>query len=200
MARIWLIRHGSTPWSDAGRHTGRTDIALTPEGVRAAEQLRPAVDALGLERAGLVLCSPLSRARDTAAAAGLQPDEYVDDLLEWDYGAWEGRTTAEIRIELDDPDWVVWDHPIPAGEFRGEQVEDVAARVSRVIEACRPCLERGEDCVLVAHGHVLRILTATWLGLAPDRGRLFALEPARLSALGHEHEQQVIAQWNAPAP
>lgn len=198
MARIWLIRHGSTPWSDAGRHTGRTDIPLTPDGVHAAEQLRPAIEERGLAaRAGLVLCSPLSRARDTAAAAGLHPDEYLDDLLEWDYGAWEGRTTAEIRVALDDPAWVVWDHPIPAGDSPGEQVDEVAARTGRVIERCRPHLERGEDCVLIAHGHVLRILTATWLGLAPDAGRLFALEPARLSALGHEHEQQVIAQWNA---
>lgn len=192
-ARIWLIRHGETEWSREGRHTGRTDLPLTAAGEQAALALRPVTSSL---QPGLVLCSPLQRARDTARLAGLTPDAYVDDLLEWDYGAWEGRTTADIRANLDDPSWTVWAQPIPAGTSPGEQPADVAARARRVIDRCAPILSAGADCVLVAHGHVLRILTATWLGLPPVDGRLFALDPARLSALGYEHEQPVIARWN----
>lgn len=196
MARIWLIRHGETEWSRADRHTGRTDLPLTEQGEREADAVR---DELVDVTPGLVLCSPMQRARDTAHRAGLVPDEIVDDLREWDYGAWEGRTTAEIRAELDDPGWLVWDHPVPPGQTPGEQLDEVAARVDRVIARCRPVLEKGDDVVLVAHGHVLRILTARWLGLAPVAGRLFALDPARISALGFEHEQHVIRSWNATA-
>ena len=145
----------------------------------------------------LVLCSPLARARDTAAISGLAVDEYTEDLLEWDYGAWEGLTTNEIRTQLGDPTWVVWNHPIPPGATPGEQPEQVAARAQRIIARCEVQVDAGRDCVLVAHGHVLRILTATWLGLAPNDGRLFALDPARVSAIGFEHEQRVIRQWNA---
>jgi probable phosphoglycerate mutase len=119
------------------------------------------------------------------------------DIPLTEIGAWEGRTTKEIRAELDDPNWVVWQHLIPPGNTLGEQLTDVAIRVTRVIERCLPEVLAGHDCVLVAHGHVLRILTATWLGLPPIDGRLFALDPARLSALGFEHEQKVIKQWNA---
>ena len=198
MPRIWLIRHGETEWSRSGRHTGLTDLPLTPDGVAAADDIRPHAMAID---AGLVLCSPLQRARDTAAHAGLVPDDYIDDLHEWDYGAWEGRTTAEIRTTLGAPDWVIWDDPIPPGtDVHGEQLDDVAVRVDRVIDRCRPTLTAGADCILVAHGHVLRILTARWLGLPPIAGRLFALDPARLSALGFEHEQQVISVWNARQP
>lgn len=196
MARIWLIRHGETEWSRAGRHTGRTDLPLTEQGEREADAVR---DELVDVTPGLVLCSPMQRARDTAHRAGLVPDEIVDDLREWDYGAWEGRTTAEIRTELDDPGWLVWDHPVPSGQTPGEQLDEVAARVDRVIARCEPALDEGHDAVLVAHGHVLRILTARWLGLAPVAGRLFALDPARISALGFEHEQHVIRSWNATA-
>ena len=195
MSVVWMIRHGETQWSKAGQHTGRTDIALTPQGEANATALRADIDRL---HPGLVLCSPMGRARDTARLAGLTPDRYIDDLLEWDYGAWEGRTTAEIRADLGDPTWVVWDHPIPPGATKGEQLADVRARVSRVIDECAPVLDAGQDCVLVAHAHVLRILTATWLGLPPISGRLFALDPARLSCLGHEHEQRVIRSWNTP--
>lgn len=196
MARIWLIRHGETEWSRAGRHTGSTDLPLTEKGEREADAVR---DELVNVTPGLVLCSPMLRARDTARRAGLVPDEVVDDLREWDYGAWEGRTTAEIRDELGDPAWLVWDHPVPAGQTPGEQLDQVGERVDRVIARCRPVLERGDDVVLVAHGHVLRILTAHWLGLAPIAGRLFALDPVRISALGFEHEQHVIRSWNATA-
>jgi probable phosphoglycerate mutase len=196
VARIWLIRHGETEWSRAGRHTGRTDLPLTQKGEQEADAVRHELDDV---TPGLVLCSPMLRARDTARRAGLVPDEIVDDLREWDYGAWEGRTTADIRDELGDPAWLVWDHPVPAGQTPGEQLDQVAARVDRVIARCRPVLDAGQDAVLVAHGHVLRILTARWLGLPPVAGRLFALDPARISALGFEHEQHVIRSWNATA-
>lgn len=192
--RIWLIRHGETEWSRSGRHTGRTDIPLTPEGEHVASSLAPSIATLD---PGLVLCSPLSRARRTAELAGLTPDASTPDLLEWDYGAWEGRTTAEIRTDQHEPGWLVWDHPIPAGETPGEQLADVGLRTRRVIDRCAPVLAEGRDCVLVAHGHVLRILTATWLGLPPIDGRLFALDAGRLSALGYEHETPVILLWNS---
>lgn len=191
--RIWLIRHGETAWSRDGRHTGRTDVPLTPNGEAEADAVADELDGL---HPGLVLCSPLSRARETAQRAGLVPNDYVDDLLEWDYGAWEGRTTAQIRADLGDPAWLVWDHPVPPGDTPGEQLDDVARRVERVIARCEPVLAGGADCVLVAHGHVLRILTARWLGLPPIGGRLFALDPARVSAIGFEHETHVICEWN----
>jgi broad specificity phosphatase PhoE len=193
-ARIWLIRHGETEWSRDGRHTGATDVPLTPRGEQEADAVAVELDGLV---PGLVLCSPMQRARETAARAGLVPDAFTDDLREWDYGGWEGRTTTEIRQALDDPTWLVWDHPVPAGGTPGEQVEQVGQRAQRVIDRCLPVVLDGRDCVLVAHGHVLRILTARWLGLPAVDGRLFALDPARLSALGFEHEQHVIALWNA---
>lgn len=196
MARIWLIRHGETAWSRAGRHTGRTDVPLTDRGESDADAVRPEVAALA---PGLVLCSPMTRARETARRAGLVPDEITDDLMEWDYGAWEGRTTPDIRTQLGDPAWLVWDHPIPPGDTPGEQLDSVGVRGERVIARCQPVLAAGRDCVLVAHGHVLRILTARWLGLPPVDGRLFALDPARISALGFEHGQHVISVWNASA-
>ena len=194
MSAIWLIRHGETQWSRSGQHTGRTDIPLTLQGERNADAVRAELEGL---TPALVLCSPLSRARETARRAGLTPDDITDDLLEWDYGAWEGRTTAEIRAATGDPHWLIWDHRIPPGDTPGEQLTDVAARVARVIDRCLPVLDSGRDCVLVAHGHVLRILTATWLGLPPIDGRLFALDPARLSSIGFEHETHVIRSWNA---
>jgi broad specificity phosphatase PhoE len=197
-ARIWLIRHGETEWSRAGRHTGRTDLPLTSAG---EDQARAAGAGLSHVTPGLVLCSPLSRAKRTAVLAGLTPDAFDDDLMEWDYGAWEGLTTSEIRDLRGDPGWRVWDEPIPPGatpgSTPGEQLADVRARALRVIVRCTPTLDVGQDCVLVAHGHLLRILTATWLDLPPDAARLFALEPAHRSSLGFEREQQVIMSWNA---
>ncbi|MDO8309191.1 MAG: histidine phosphatase family protein [Actinomycetota bacterium] len=193
-SRIWLVRHGETEWSRDGRHTGTSDIPLTPRGESDAAAIRRELAGVA---PGLVLCSPLQRARETARLAGLVPDAVDADLVEWDYGAWEGQTTAQIRQHLGDPAWVVWDHPIPPGATPGEQLTDVRVRVDRVIERCLPVVASGRDCVLVAHGHVLRILSARWLGLDPVAGRLFALDPATISALGFEHEQQVIRCWNA---
>ena len=192
-AAIVLIRHGETLWSKSGQHTGLTDIPLTSEG-RA--QARAMAARMSTRAFGLVLTSPLSRATETAQLAGLDP--HIDpDLLEWDYGAGEGRTTADIRLELQDPTWVVWDHPVPAGATPGEQPEEVASRAHRVIRRCQPFLANGDSVALVAHGHFLRILTATWLGLPAVAGRLFALEAGSLSSLGFERDQHVITHWNA---
>ncbi len=192
--RIWLVRHGETEWSRSGQHTGRTNVELTLYGQQQARALLHALDDATV---GLTLCSPLTRARDTARLAGLTPDEFTNDLLEWDYGAFEGLTTSQIRDQTGDPAWLIWDHPIPAGTTPGEQLADVGVRVDRVIARCLPVVESGRDCVLVSHGHTLRILTARWLGLAPIAGRLFALDPARLSSLGFEHETHVLREWNA---
>ena len=187
---IFLIRHGETQWSVSGKHTGTTDIPLTQAGELAARQLEKVIP----RNPSLVLCSPLLRAQKTAALAGLFVTRTEPDLIEWDYGIFEGRTTADIRSELHNPSWLIWDHPIP----NGEQLDDVATRVDRVIGESLPTLESGGDVVLVAHGHVLRILTARWLGLTPIHGRYFALAPATISTLGFEHEQHVITKWNSP--
>jgi len=184
-SRIWLIRHGETEWSRDGRHTGTTDVPLTTRGEAEADAVRSEIAAVV---PGLVLCSPMERARDTAARAGLVPDDIDPDLCEWDYGLWEGRTTSEIRSDIGNPSWLIWDYPVPPG---------ATARVDRVIARCQPVIDAGRDCVLVAHGHVLRILTARWLGQPPIGGRMYALDPARLSALGYEHETMVIRCWNA---
>ncbi len=189
-----MLRHGETQWSRSGQHTGRTDIPLTAAGRSAAGALAPQ---LAGHDFAWVACSPLQRARQTAQLAGLVPDTDLDDLLEWDYGAFEGRTTAQIRADLGNPDWVIWDAHIPPGDTPGEQPEEVAARCRRVLDRCGPYLAAGRDVALVAHGHVLRILTATWLGLAARDGRLFALQTGTVSVLGYEHDQQVITCWNA---
>ena len=190
---VWLLRHGNTDWATSGQHTGRTDIPLNAAGEAAARAR--ASDLVGHTFA-LTLCSPLTRARQTAELAGVTPDAIDPDLIEWDYGAWEGRTTAEIRTELNDPTWTIWDQPIPAGATPGEQANDVAVRAQRVIDRCKPHIIDGHDCLLVAHGHLLRILTATWLGLPARDGRLWALGAGGLAILGWERTQPVIARWN----
>ena len=191
--RLLLVRHGETEWSKTGRHTGRSDIPLTAAGEQRAESLRPRLADL---QPSLILCSPLQRAQRTAQLAGLWPVETDDDLLEWDYGAWEGRTTADIRAELGDADWTVWQGPIPPGDTGGEQPEDVAIRAQRVLRRCAPILHDGGVCALVAHGHVLRILTATWLGLPARDGRLWVLDAGAFSTLGFERTQHAILTWN----
>jgi broad specificity phosphatase PhoE len=184
---VVLVRHGETEWSRAGRHTGRTDVPLTEQGRRQAEAVGAA---LGDRDFALVLTSPLDRALETCRLAGFgdraQPR---DELMEWDYGAYEGRTTSEIREER--PGWTLWRD----GVREGETIEQVGRRVDRVLEQIRS-LEG--DALLFAHGHVLRVLTARWLELEPDAGRLFALDPATLNTLGHERETPVIQLWNQP--
>jgi broad specificity phosphatase PhoE len=183
--QLWLVRHGETEWSASGQHTSRTDIPLTPLGERQAM-------ALGKNLAGhkfaLVLSSPLARARETCRLAGLGDSaEMTDDLREWDYGIYEGRRTADIRKEA--PGWTVWNSPIPGGE----SIEQVAQRTRRVIDRA---VGAPGDVALFAHAHVLRVLTACWLGLPPDAGRLLALGTASLNVLGYERETRVISVWN----
>ena len=182
---LWLIRHGETEWSVTKRHTGRTDIALTATGERQAAALGRH---LARRAFALVLCSPLQRARETCRLAGYSDvATCTDDLLEWDYGAYEGRTTSEIRTEV--PGWSIWTSSVPGGET----IEQVGRRAERVI---KEAVAVDGDVALFAHAHILRILTACWLGLPPDAGRLFALSTASVSVLGHERETRVISVWN----
>jgi len=183
--QIWLIRHGETEWSLSGRHTGRTEIPLTPTGIRQAEALGRH---LGGRTFALALTSPLSRARETCRLAGYgDVAQVTDDLLEWNYGIYEGRTTADIGVEQ--PGWSIWSTSVP----KGEVPEQVGERARRVIE--RAASARG-DVALFAHAHVLRILAACWLGSPPRDGRLFALGTAAISILGYEHDTRVISVWN----
>ncbi|MDX6198408.1 MAG: hypothetical protein QOJ79_1559 [Actinomycetota bacterium] len=183
MGELWLVRHGETPWSKTGQHTGRTDVPLTPLGERQARDLRARLDRPWT----LVLTSPLLRARKTAELAAL-PAVENDDLVEWDYGHAEGRTTAELNRELGG--WSIWtDAHLP------ETPADVGRRAERLLELVAPALEAGDVC-MVGHGHALRILAAVWLGLPAVDGRLFAMSPASVSVLGHEHELPVIRSWN----
>lgn len=184
--QIYLVRHGETEWSRSGQHTGRTDIALTPLGREQAFDL-------GRRLAGhafaLVLTSPLSRAADSAHLAGYPDAEPVDDLMEWEYGGFEGRTTAEIRKDL--PGWTIW-----TGPWRGgETPEQVGVRADRVIARCLDQSVEG-DCLLFAHGHILRALTARWLGLSARQGALLALGTATIGILGWERSNRVIETWN----
>jgi len=186
---IVLVRHGETEWSRTGRHTGRTDVPLTVDGQDQARVLR---DPLGAWSFGRVISSPLSRARDTCELAGMgERAELSEALLEWDYGEYEGVTTASIREGR--PGWVLWRDGCPGGETAAE----VGARVNPLLDELRST-PGDEDIALFAHGHLLRVLTARWLGLPPEDGRLFALSVATLSVLGFEHELPVIRRWNAP--
>jgi broad specificity phosphatase PhoE len=183
--QLWLIRHGETEWSLSGAHTSRTDIPLTERGKERAAKIR---DYLAQRKFSLVLTSPLLRARETCRIAGYADVAQIEEnLREWDYGIFEGRTTADIR--KDQPDWSIWDSPVP----EGEPVEHVAARAQKVIDRA---LQAGGDVALFAHAHILRILAATWLGLEPRGGRLFALGTGSVSTLGYERETRVISTWN----
>lgn len=183
MKELWLARHGETPWSLTGQHTGRTDLALTTEGEAQAAKLRPRLSGVAFAK---VITSPLQRARETASIAGFADAERCDNLLEWDYGEFEGLTTADIQQKIED--WSIWTTSLA----QGETVEQVGRRADKVIEECSP----HERVLLFAHGHILRILTARWLGLEPTAGKLFALSTASLSVLGYEHDTRVIREWN----
>ena len=188
--KLSLIRHGETEWSRTGQHTGGADIPLTPTGEQQAVTLRPALAALKFSR---VLVSPLRRARQTCALAGYDDRAIVQpDLREWNYGRYEGLTSADIQRER--PGWSIWSE----GPEGGETIGEVGDRAQRVLDS----LAGAEDAVaLFAHGHILRILTAKWLGLPPDTARLFALSTGSLSLLGYEHGTRVIRQWNqVPGP
>jgi probable phosphoglycerate mutase len=184
-SQIWLVRHGETAWSLSGAHTGLTDIPLTPNGETQALAIK---ERLKERPFALVLTSPLQRAKETCRLAGYGTEAQVEpDLVEWNYGDYEGLSTPQIRQTH--PHWHLWDDGVP----NGETVEQVGERAHRVIE--RAAHTRG-DVALFAHGHLLRILAACWVGLPPAAGRLFSLSTATISVLGHERENRVISSWN----
>ena len=194
MGDLILLRHGETEWSKSGRHTGRTDIPLTFDGEAAAVALAPI---LARREIVAAFSSPARRAAWTAALAGLTDVKQDPDLWEWDYGGYEGLTTPQIREHR--PGWYLWrDGVIPGNaEHPGESAQQVGERVDRVLARVHPLLADG-DVALVAHGHVLRVLTARWLRLAPSDGRLFRLDTGTVSTLGHERGEPVILSWNVP--
>jgi probable phosphoglycerate mutase len=182
---VYLVRHGETEWSATGKHTSVTDVRLTEAGRAAAAQLRPRLAGLDL---ALVLTSPRLRARETAELAGLGDRAVVDDdLVEFAYGEYEGRTTAEIREER--PGWTIWDDGAPGGETAA----DVGRRVDRVIERA---LAAGGDVALFAHGHLLRALGARWIGQPAAFGGSLALDTGALCRLSFERERRVVREWN----
>ena len=187
--RLVLVRHGETEWSRDGRHTGRTDIPLTREGEKRARFLGQRLQRLGVAPLR-VLSSPRERAIETARLAGFSMPEITHLLAEVDYGEYEGRTTAEIRRER--PNWDLFTDGTPDGE----SLSDAAARCERLLDDVDP--DDGEgDVLLFAHGHILRVLAVTYLGLTPDQARCFALDAAAISMLGHEHWWRAISLWNS---
>jgi broad specificity phosphatase PhoE len=194
VGELLLIRHGQTEWSQLGKHTGRTDIPLTDAGKAAGLALAPAI---GRRHVVAAFTSPAIRARRTAELVGLGSAQIDPDLWEWDYGGYEGLTTDEIRKIV--PGWYLWRDGVVPGDAAhpGEAIEQVAARADAVIDRVRP-LSAGGDVALIAHGHLLRVLTARWLGLEPTAGRYFRLDTGTLSTLGLEHDEPVITAWNVP--
>jgi probable phosphoglycerate mutase len=198
MGELILLRHGETEWSRDGRHTGRTDIPLTARGVAGAEALAPMVARrVAGDRLVAVFASPAQRAQRTAALAGLKVTKTDPDLWEWDYGGYEGITTPEIQRTR--PGWNLWRDGVVPGDagHPGETVDEVGARVDRVLKRAEPLLADG-DVALVAHGHVLRVLTGRYLGLPAVGGALFRLDTGTVSTLGTEHDDPVILSWNVP--
>ncbi|AKU16938.1 histidine phosphatase family protein [Luteipulveratus mongoliensis] len=189
--RLVLLRHGETEWSKSGQHTGTTDIPLTPVGEAAARETAGLLKAYDIVAAYV---SPMTRARRTAELAGLTDYQLDDDLREWDYGAYEGLTTPQIREQLGYK-WEIFRHGVVAGKTPGETVEDVAARASHVLRRVWPDLHRG-DVVLVAHGHLLRILSTVWLREQPRFGAKLSLDAGSVSALGEHHGVPTIDVWN----
>ena len=187
MAEIVLIRHGQTEWSANGRHTSYTDLDLTPAG---EQQAREVGRKLAGRRFAAVISSPRKRALRTAELAGLRVTEVSEDLAEWNYGEYEGITTATIRESH--PSWSLWTDGAPGGE----SPEQVGARIDRVLARAKELLSRG-DVALVAHGHSLRVTGARWIGLPAAGGGKLSLGTATLSTLGFEHGNQVIDSWNA---
>jgi probable phosphoglycerate mutase len=189
MAEIVLIRHGQTEWSANGRHTSYTDLDLT---VAGEQQAREAGARLGGRSFAAVISSPRRRALRTAELAGLKVTETTEDLAEWNYGEYEGVTTADIRKTR--PGWSLWTDGCPGGE----SPEQIGARLDRVLGRAKALLDQG-DVALVGHGHSLRVCGARWVGLPPKDGGRLKLDTATVSTLGFEHEtDQVIDTWNAP--
>ena len=195
MGELILLRHGETQWSRDGRHTGLTDVPLTPPGEAAAAALARVLAGRDIRA---VFASPLQRALRTAELTGLADVKQDPDLREWDYGGYEGMTTPQIREQR--PGWYLWrDGVIPGdADHPGETAQQVGARADAVLARVTPLLAEG-DVVLVSHGHFLRVLTARWLGLDPAGGRMFRLGTGTLCTLGAEHGEPVIISWNVPA-
>ncbi|MCU1571533.1 MAG: fructose-2,6-bisphosphatase [Naasia sp.] len=190
--RVVLVRHGETEWSRTGQHTGLTDIPLSQAGEYKAQLVGDALAGISF---GLVLTSPLARARETARLAGFPAALPDEDLLEWDYGAYEGTTSAEIAERLG-TSWSIWTDGVPAGDTPGESAEDVRRRARSLCDRVHSHLENGEKVLLFSHGHFLRALAAVWLGLEVKDGSLLALDTASISSLGFEHGRRVIVGWN----
>ena len=190
--RVVLVRHGETEWSRTGQHTGLTDIPLSQTGEYKAQLVG---DALAGIEFGLVLTSPLGRARETARLAGFPEAEPDSNLLEWDYGAYEGITSLEIVARRGSP-WTIWTDGVPPGETPGESADDIRTRARALCDRVEPLLESGHKVLLFSHGHFLRALAAVWLGLEVKDGSLLALDTASISSLGFEHGRRVIAGWN----
>ena len=181
---LWLVRHGETEWSLSGQHTGRTDVPLTEHGREQAVEVGKLLHGKEFR---LVLTSPMGRARETCRLAGIENPVVDDNLREWDYGDYEGLSTPDVQKTR--PGWSLWKD----GVVNGETVEQVGERAEALITKA---LAVEGEVLLVAHGHILRILTACWLWLPPQDGRLFALETATLSSLGYEHQTRVMRSWN----
>jgi broad specificity phosphatase PhoE len=196
MGDLILLRHGETAWSKSGQHTGRTDIPLTANGEAAAKALAPLVAQRDIVA---VFTSPAQRAVRTAALAGLTGAQQDPDLWEWDYGGYEGLTTAQIQEQH--PGWNLWRDGVIPGDAAhpGETEAEVGQRVDRVLARAKALLADG-DVVLVAHGHVLRVLTARYLLLEPSFGRRLRLDTWTISTLSTEHDDPVISSWNVPPP
>jgi len=185
-SRVWLMRHGETEWSRSGQHTSRTDLPLTKQGESRAVALGKALAGRKFVR---VYSSPMRRALETCRLAGYTA-EITDDLCEWDYGAYEGLTTAEIQRTA--PGWTIWTGAVPGGET----VAQVGARADRVVAMA---LDADGDVALFSHGHMLRVLASRWMGLEPDAGRLLALSTGSVSVLDWEHTTRVLQSWNQTA-
>ena len=189
---LWLMRHGETEWSLSGAHTSRTDIPLTDHGRKRAEELRDFLKGTSFDA---VLTSPMQRARETCAIAGLGEQAVVDDgLKEWDYGIYEGKTTKQIRET--EPGWTVWDSDIKGGETVGQVGVRADGVIERALAAAKAAGEKEGRVALFAHAHILRILAARWVGLEARGGHMFALGTGSVSRLGWERETRVIETWN----
>lgn len=189
-AQLWLIRHGQTEWSRDGKHTGVTDLPLTELGEKEARAIAPMIASLDPV---LVLSSPRQRARTTAELAGLHVDEITDDLAEWNYGRYEGLTSAEIHES--DPGWTIFNSGAPGGETEA----DVTTRADRVLSRAAAALDDG-NVVLVSHGHFSRVLGARWIGLPARAGENLLLSEAAPCVLGADKGLPVIVSWNRPNP
>jgi broad specificity phosphatase PhoE len=189
-AQLWLVRHGATEWSESGRHTGVSEVELTALGEKQAAAL---ADMLADVAPEFVLCSPRQRAQRTAELAGLRVDVVDDDLAEWNYGTYEGRTTAEIRKEV--PDWTIWTYGAPGGETAAE----ISERADWVLARAAKHLDDG-PVVLIGHGHFSRALGVRWIDLPIEHGASLLLGTAAPSLLGAQHGARAIVHWNLPNP